>query len=93
MTNYLVIETTEANLSAGMRQLNGVYTQAYNRRHGRAGHVFQGRYKGILVERDSHLLELQRNVVLNPVRAHMVKRVEDWAWNSYHAMILKTAVS
>ena len=49
--------------------------------------MFQGRYKGILVEQDSYLLELQRYVVLNPVRAHMVKRVEDWTWISYHAMI------
>ena len=84
---HLVIETAEGNLSAGMRQLNGVYTQAHNRRHGRVGHVFQGRYKGILVDRDSYLLELLRYVVLNPVRARMVKRPQDWAWSSYHAMI------
>jgi putative transposase len=84
---HLVIETAEGNLSAGMRQLNGVYTQAHNRRHGRAGHVFQGRYKGILVDRDSYLLELLRYVVLNPVRARMVERPQDWAWSSYHAMI------
>jgi putative transposase len=56
-----------------MRQLNGVYTQQVNRRHGRAGHLFQGRFKGILVERDSYLLELARYVVLNPVRAGMVR--------------------
>ena len=84
---HLVIETAEGNLSAGMRQLNGVYTQAHNRRHDRVGHVFQGRYKGILVDRDSYLLELLRYVVLNPVRAQMVKRPLDWAWSSYHAMI------
>ena len=56
-----------------MRQLNGVYTQRFNRVHGRVGHVFQGRYKTILVERDSYLLELARYVVLNPLRAKMVK--------------------
>ena len=66
---HLIVETVEGNLSAGMRQLNGVYTQSVNRRYRRSGHVFQGRYKAILVERDSYLLELSRYVVLNPVRA------------------------
>ena len=84
---HLVIETAEANLSAGMRQLNGVYTQKVNRRHQRVGHVFQGRFKAILVERDSYLLELGRYVVLNPVRAGMVKHVRQWKWSSYHAMV------
>ncbi|RRQ21110.1 transposase [Thiohalobacter thiocyanaticus] len=73
MTNHyhLVVETPEANLSRGMRQLNGVYTQTFNRRHGLVGHLFQGRFKGILVEREAYLLELSRYVVLNPVRAGM----------------------
>ncbi len=84
---HIVIETAEANLSKGMRQLNGVYTQYYNRQHGRVGHVFQGRYKGILVERDEYLLELARYVVLNPIRANMIKNIEDWKWSSYNAMI------
>lgn len=84
---HIVIETAEANLSKGMRQLNGVYTQYYNRQHGRVGHVFQGRYKGILVERDEYLLELARYVVLNPIRASMVKNIKDWKWSSYNAMI------
>jgi len=87
---HLIIETPDVNLSAGMRQLNGVYTQAVNRRHQRVGHVFQGRYKAILVERDSYLLELSRYVVLNPVRADMVKQVRQWRWSSYHAMLDKT---
>ncbi len=82
---HLIIETPDANLSAGMRQLNGVYTQRFNRRHGRVGHVFQGRFKGILVERDSYLLELCRYVVLNPVRAKMVRDVSQYAWSSYLA--------
>lgn len=73
MTNHyhIVVETAEGNLSQGMRQLNGVYTQHVNRTHGRIGHVYQGRYKAILVERDGYLLELARYVVLNPVRAGM----------------------
>ena len=80
---HLLIETPEGNLSAGMRQLNGVYTQAFNRRHHRDGHVFKGRFKAILVEKESHLLELCRYVVLNPVRAAMVKRPEEYKWSSY----------
>jgi REP element-mobilizing transposase RayT len=87
MTNHyhLVIETEAANLGRGMRQLNGVYTQAFNRAHGRAGHVFQGRYKAILVERDAYLLELCRYVALNPVRARMVRKPGRWRWSSYRA--------
>lgn len=89
MTNHyhLVIETPEGNLAQGMRQLNGVYTQMVNRTYGRVGHVFQGRYKAILVEKDSYLLELARYVVLNPLRAGMVSDVGDWPWSSYPAMI------
>jgi putative transposase len=82
---HLMIETPDGNLAAGMRQLNGVYTQRFNRRHGRVGHVFQGRFTAILVDRDSYLLELCRYVVLNPVRARMVKRVGDYRWSSYRA--------
>jgi hypothetical protein len=82
---HLLIETPEANLAKGMRQLNGVYTQRFNRTHARTGHVFQGRYKAIMVERDSYLLELARYVVLNPLRAGMVKRLETWPWSSYLA--------
>ncbi len=70
---HLLIETPKANLSPGMRQLNGIYTQAFNRRHARVGHVLQGRFKAILVDKDSYLLELCRYIVLNPVRANMVK--------------------
>jgi putative transposase len=84
---HAVIETPEGNLSQGMRQLNGVYTQYVNRSYDRVGHVFQGRFKAILVERDAYLLELARYVVLNPVRAKVVRRPEQWAWSSYRAMI------
>jgi putative transposase len=85
MTNHyhLVIETPDANLSRGMRQLNGVYTQRVNRSHQRVGHVFQGRFKAILVEKDSYLLELARYVVLNPLRAKMVRHLGQWPWSSY----------
>ncbi|MBI5102758.1 MAG: transposase [Nitrospirae bacterium] len=82
---HLIIETPDGNLSKGMRQLNGVYTQAYNRKHGRAGHIFQGRYKAILVEKESHLLEACRYVVLNPVRAKGAAHPEQWQWSSYRA--------
>ena len=80
---HLVVETPEANLTKGMRQVNGVYTQSYNRRHNRSGHLFQGRYAGILVEKESHLLEVCRYVVLNPIRARLVERPEQWKWSSY----------
>ena len=80
---HLLIETPDANLSAGMRQLNGFYTQVYNRRHRKPGHVFQGRYKAIVVQKENYLLELCRYVVLNPVRAGVVKKIEAWRWSSY----------
>ena len=82
---HILVETPEANLAQGMRQLNGVYTQRFNRTHDRVGHVFQGRYKAIMVERDSYLLELARYVVLNPLRAKMVKHLEAWPWSSFLA--------
>ena len=82
---YLLLETPDANLSRGMRHLNGVYTQKFNRRHQQAGPVLQGRFKSILVEKESHLLKLARYVVLNPVRAKMVQSVRDWPWSSYRA--------
>lgn len=82
---HLLLETKEPNLSEGMRQLNGIYTQRFNHRHKRSGHLFQGRYKAILVEKEAHLLELCRYVVLNPVRARMVERPENWAFSSYQA--------
>ncbi|MFZ6778044.1 transposase [Undibacterium sp. Ji83W] len=85
MTNHyhLLVETVDGNLSRGMRQLNGLYTQRFNRRHKQVGHLFQGRYKAILVQREAHLLELTRYIVLNPVRAGMVPLPEQWHWSSY----------
>ncbi len=80
---HLLIETPDSNLARGMRHLNGVYTQRFNRQHKRIGHVFQGRYKAILVQKESYLLELSRYIVLNPVRAGMVRSAKDWKWSSY----------
>lgn len=84
---HLLVETPDGNLSKGMRQLNGVYTQKYNRTNNKVGHVFQGRYKSILVDGDAYLLELSRYIVLNPVRAQMVRVAKDWRWSSYCAMV------
>jgi len=84
---HLLIETPEGNLSRGMRQLNGLYTQRFNQRHKRVGHLLQGRYKAILVDKDHYLLELCRYVVLNPVRAKIVKDPGDWKWSTYRATI------
>src|SRR3989304_3900760 len=82
---HLLIETPEPNLTRGMQRLNQVYTQRFNRRHRRVGHVLQGRYKAIVVDKDSYFKELIRYVVLNPVRAKIVRRPERWAWSSYRA--------
>lgn len=68
-----------------MRRLNGSYTPRFNWRHHRVGHLLQGRFKSLLVERESYLLELCRYVVLNPVRAGMVSAPQEWAWSSYGA--------
>ncbi len=84
---HLLIETPDGNLGRGMRQLNGVYTQDCNRRHRRVGHLFQGRYKAILVDADSYLLALACYVVLNPLRAGTVKHPGDWPWSSYRATV------
>lgn len=80
---HLIAETPVPSLSRGMRQLNGVYTQSFNRRHARVGHLFQGRFHSVLVQKDSHLLELLRYAVLNPVRAGLVDSPAEWRWSSY----------
>jgi len=82
---HLLVETPDANLSRGMQHLNGVYTQCFNRRHSRHGHLVQDRFKSILVEKESYILELARDIVLNPVRAKMVRAAKDWKWSSYRA--------
>lgn len=80
--DHLFVETPEANLSAGMHLLNGSYTGSFNRRHRRAGHLFQGRFRGHLVEDENHYLEISRYIHLNPVRAKLVERPEQWPWGS-----------
>lgn len=84
---HFLFETPEANLSRGMRQLNGVYAQSFNRRHRRVGHLFQGRYNAQLVEHGSYLLEVARYIVLNPVRAKMVSSPADYKWSSYGSTV------
>jgi len=80
---HLYVETPVANLSAGMQHLNGSYTSYFNRRHRRAGHLFQGRFKSVLIESEGHYWEVSRYIHLNPVRARLVERPEDWRWSSY----------
>ena len=77
--------THQPDLSPGMRHINGVYTQRYNRIHGRVGHLFQGRFKSVLIDLEANLLELCRYLVLNPVRAGRVERPEEYAWSSCRA--------
>lgn len=86
---HLVLHTRSANLSLLMRHLNGVYTQRFNRRHGLVGHLFQGRFKAILVDRDAYLLALCRYVENNPVAAGIVPAAGDWPWSSYRAHVLQ----
>ncbi|MFH1142435.1 MAG: transposase, partial [Candidatus Uhrbacteria bacterium] len=82
---HILIETPEGNLAKGMRQLNGVYTQAFNKINQRVGHIFQGRYKAFLIEKEPYLLEVIRYIVLNPVRALLVNDPKNWKWSSYCA--------
>jgi REP-associated tyrosine transposase len=82
---HLVIELLEPTLSEGFQWLNGVYAQAFNRRHGMTGHLFQGRFHSAAVESDGHLLELSRYLAHNPVRARLCSEPADWPWSSYRA--------
>ncbi len=83
---HLLLGTLRANLSRALRELNGAFAQRFNRRHGRSGHLFGGRYKAILVEREPHLLELSRYIVLNPARVAVASAsYESWPWSSYRA--------
>jgi len=86
---HLLVETPKANLAKGMRQLNGVYAQTFNRRHRRDGHLFQGRYGARLVQADEHLLAVVRYIVRNPLRAGICTRLDDWPWSSHAATIGK----
>lgn len=84
---HLVIETTEATLGWGMKLLHGPYAQAFNRRHGRVGHLFQGRFKSTVIEDDSHMCMAMRYVELNPVKAKLCRRPQDWPWSSCRALL------
>ena len=84
---HLLIETPRANLVRFMHRLQTVYTNRFNSRHKRAGHLFQGRYKSILVEKENYLLELTRYIHLNPVRAGIARLPEEFQWSSYRSYL------
>ncbi len=84
---HFVLRTRQPNLSRLMRHINGQYTQAYNRRHGLNGHLFQGRFHAILVDSDAYLIQVCSYVELNPVRAKLVGEPSQWRWSSYRAHI------
>lgn len=84
---HMVVRTRQPNLSRLMRHINGAYTQGYNHRHAVSGHLFQGRFHAVLVDRDAYLVEVCRYVELNPVRARLVAHPEQWAWSSYRAHV------
>jgi putative transposase len=87
MTNqaHLLIETPEPNISKGMQRLNGIYARWFNVKYGFVGHLFQGRFASVVVTSESHLLNLARYVVLNPVRAGLVRDPAEWPWSSFLA--------
>lgn len=93
MTNHyhLLMETPKGNLSEIMRHINGAYTTYFNIKRKRSGHLFQGRYKAIIIEADEYVLELSRYMHLNPVRASMVVKPQDYEWSSYRCYTGLTA--
>lgn len=88
---HLLLETEHGMLARGLQHLNSSYAAYYNRQHNQVGHVFQGRYKAILCQSDTYLLELSRYVELNPVRAQLVTHPADWIWSSYRAKVAQTS--
>jgi REP element-mobilizing transposase RayT len=88
---HLVIDVPAFTISRGMQLLNGQYAQAFNRRHGYVGHLFQGRFSASRVDDDAYSLQVGRYVVLNPVRAGMVEEPVEWQWSSHGAMLGKVA--
>lgn len=86
---HLLVQTPDANLARGMRHINGIYTQRFNRRRKLDGQLFRGRYKSILIEEDSHLLEVLRYIHRNPLRAGLIKDLKDFPWSSHHGYLSK----
>jgi REP element-mobilizing transposase RayT len=84
---HLVIQLSEGRLSEGLQELNGSYARGFNRRHHREGHLFRNRFGSAPVERDAHLLEACRYVVLNPVRAGLCSAPSEWEWSSHRACV------
>ena len=84
---HLLIKTTKPNLSRIMHYINGSYTTYSNVKRRKTGHLFQGRYKSLVIDADSYFQELTRYIHLNPVRAKMVKNPEDYKWSSYNAYV------
>jgi putative transposase len=84
---HLFIETVDPNLSQGMRQLNGVFTQKYNYYNKKTGHIFQGRYKAALVEKESYFGQVMRYIAMNPVKAKLVSRPEQWKWSGHNEIV------
>jgi REP-associated tyrosine transposase len=86
---HLLIETGEIPLSKIMQGFNQTYTMYYNRKYRTVGHLFQGRYKAILCDREAYLLRLLKYIHQNPIRAKAVKTVDEYAWSSHHAYVGK----
>lgn len=84
---HLLVEIPGMTLSPGMHRLNGRYAQWFNDRHGLIGHLFQGRFHSVVIERESHLLEVIRYVFLNPVRAQLCASADGWTWSSFRATV------
>jgi putative transposase len=84
---HLLISTPEPDLSTGMQYVNGRYAQWANWHRGERSHVFEGRFRSVLVETESHALEVHRYIALNPVRAGLVRDPEQWPWSSLRAIL------
>ena len=84
---HLIVQTHEPDLGAGMQWLNGTYAASFNRRHGRRGHLFQERYGSVLIQTEAHFMNCYHYLALNPVKARLVSRPENWRWSSYGALI------
>lgn len=84
---HLLVQTPDANLSRSMRHINGIYTQRFNRHRKIEGQLFRGRYKAVLIEEDSHLLEVLRYIHRNPLRAGLVEDIKAFPWSSHHGYL------